>query len=48
MKKVTVIGMDLGDKSQHKAIGLFESGEEPGNPSRPCAPRLRTPSVSSI
>lgn len=37
MKKVTVIGMDLGDKN-HKAVGLSESGEEVERAEVPCTP----------
>lgn len=37
MNKVTVIGMDLGDKN-HKAIGLSESGKEVERTEVPCTP----------
>jgi len=37
MKKVTVIGMDMGDKN-HKAIGLSEDGEVVDRAEVPCTP----------
>ena len=37
MKKVTVIGMDMGDKN-HKAIGLSEDGEIIDRCEVPCRP----------
>ena len=37
MKKVTVIGMDLGDKN-HKAIGLSEDSEVVSRAKVPCTP----------
>ena len=37
MKKVTVIGMDLGDKN-HKAVGLSDSGEEVDRAEVVCTP----------
>ncbi len=37
MKKVSVIGMDMGDKN-HKAVGLSEDGEIIDRAEVPCTP----------
>ena len=37
MKKVSVIGMDMGDKT-HKAVGLSEDGEVVDRAEVPCTP----------